>query len=78
MTTAQPDPVATVGVLLAAAGIPAGEGEIGGLAAAYEVHRAAVDAMYLAQGVRYADPALRFKADAPRITDWAVNENGIG
>jgi hypothetical protein len=60
----------TVRLLLTAAALPATEPEIQALATAYPHQRAAVDALYAAPGVRYADPALRFRAEA-RITDWA-------
>jgi hypothetical protein len=60
----------TVAALLAAAGLPASDTEIAALAANYPAHRAGVDALYAPPAVRYADPALRFRAQA-RITDWA-------
>lgn len=63
-------PVAELRILLAAAGLPASDGEIATLAAQYPAMRSAVDALYDPPAVRYADPALRFRADAS-ITDWA-------
>ncbi|RKN39040.1 hypothetical protein [Streptomyces hoynatensis] len=59
-----------VRALLAAAGLPASEAEIRRFAAAYPGYRAAADALYAVPEARYADPALRFRAEA-RITDWA-------
>ncbi|MEV4804634.1 hypothetical protein AB0K18_31950 [Nonomuraea sp. NPDC049421] len=44
------------------------------MAAGYDLQRAGVDALYAAlyavREARYADPALRFRADA-RIVDWS-------
>ncbi|HWC81861.1 MAG TPA: hypothetical protein VG756_18075 [Pseudonocardiaceae bacterium] len=72
--TAKPVPdeatVGTVARLLAAAALPASETEVLALARSYPVVRASVDALYTAPGVRYADPALRFQAEAT-LTDWA-------
>ena len=59
-----------VRTLLAAAQLPASEAEIARLAAGYPAYRAAADALYAVPEARYADPALRFKAEA-RIVDWA-------
>jgi hypothetical protein len=60
----------TVRLALRASALPATEQEIRMLATGYPHQRAAVDALYDAPGVRYVDPALRFRAQA-RITDWA-------
>ncbi|TYB65404.1 hypothetical protein FXF51_19505 [Nonomuraea sp. PA05] len=61
---------AAVGQLLAAAGLTVPEDEIEVIAAGYPLQRAGVDALYAVPEARYADPALRFRADA-RIVDWA-------
>ncbi|UBU17496.1 hypothetical protein [Nonomuraea gerenzanensis] len=63
-------PTAVVGPLLAAAGLSVPEAEIEVIAAGYALQRAGVDALYAVPEARYADPALRFRADA-RIVDWA-------
>ncbi|MBF8193452.1 hypothetical protein ITP53_48825 [Nonomuraea sp. K274] len=63
-------PTETVGRLLAAAGLTVPENEIELLAAGYALQRAGVDALYAVPEARYADPALRFRADA-RMTDWS-------
>jgi hypothetical protein len=63
-------PLTELRMLLDAAGLPASDDEIAALAAQYPAMRAATDALYAPAVVRYADPALRFRADA-RITDWA-------
>jgi hypothetical protein len=60
----------TVRLMLDASALPATELETQALAAAYPLQRKAVNALYEAPDVRYADPALRFRAQA-RITDWA-------
>ncbi|GAA4658131.1 MULTISPECIES: hypothetical protein [Amycolatopsis] len=57
--------------LLAAAQLPASEAETAAYVSAYEMHRAAVDALYAVPAARYVDPALRFRA-AGRIEDWAT------
>ena len=71
MTTTPEPALARVRTLLEAAGIPASDDEVAELAARYPAVRAAVDSLYAAPAARYADPALRFRADA-RITDWAT------
>jgi hypothetical protein len=71
MTDPTPEnPAAVVRTLLAAAHLPASDREVGALADGYAGQRAAVDALYAAPGVRYVDPALRFRAEA-RLTDWS-------
>ncbi|HEX4248107.1 MAG TPA: hypothetical protein VH008_09570 [Pseudonocardia sp.] len=65
-----PDPTAEVRMLLAAAGLPASDAEVAALAAHYPALREATDALYAPAAVRYADPALRFRADA-QIVDWS-------
>ncbi|TMR18724.1 hypothetical protein ETD85_53275 [Nonomuraea zeae] len=59
-----------VGQLLAAAGLTVPEDELALLATGYGFQRAGVDALYAVPEARYADPALRFRADA-RIVDWS-------
>lgn len=59
--------------MLAAAGMPASEEEIEGLAAAYPRLRAAIDALYADPELRYASPALHVHAEA-RIVDWHGTE----
>ena len=63
-------PTAELRTMLDAAGIPASDVEVAALAAQYPAMRTLVDALYTPPAVRYADPALRFKADAT-ITDWS-------
>ncbi|WP_107656822.1 hypothetical protein [Nocardia suismassiliense] len=63
------EPLGTVRVLLGAAGLPANEAEMAGLAATYPEYRAAIDALYAVPAARYVDPALRFHAQA-RIAEW--------
>ncbi|MFF3225774.1 hypothetical protein ACFYV7_23460 [Nocardia suismassiliense] len=63
------EPSDTIRVLLRAAGLPATEAEIAGLAATYPEYRAAVDALYAVPAARYVDPALRFHAHA-RTAEW--------
>jgi hypothetical protein len=65
-----PEPTAEVRMLLAAAGLPASDAEVAALAEHYPALRQATDALYTPPEVRYADPALRFRADA-QIVDWA-------
>lgn len=60
----------TVRRLLAAARLTVPEDEIALIAAGYDLQRAGVDALYAVPEARYADPALRFRADA-RIVDWS-------
>ena len=64
-----PEPTAEVRMLLDAAGLPASDEEVAALAAHYPALREATDALYAPPEVRYADPALRFRADA-QIVDW--------
>ena len=52
------------------AGLPASDAEVAALAAHYPALREATDALYAPAAVRYADPALRFRADAA-IVDWS-------
>lgn len=63
-------PVAELRMMLDAAGIPASDAEVAALATQYPAMRTLVDALYTPPAVRYADPALRFKAEAA-ITGWA-------
>ncbi|MCW2916189.1 MAG: hypothetical protein JWN52_4257 [Actinomycetia bacterium] len=63
-------PAAEVGVLLARAGLPAGEPQIAMLAAGYDLQNTGIAMLYAVPEARYADPALRFRADA-RIVDWS-------
>ncbi|HEX4360773.1 MAG TPA: hypothetical protein VH141_24785 [Pseudonocardia sp.] len=65
-----PEPSTEVRLLLAAAGLPASDDEVAALAAHYPALREATDALYAPPEVRYADPALRFRAEA-EIVDWA-------
>lgn len=58
-----------VRAMLAAAGLPASEEELTGLAAAYPVLRSAVDALYADPALRYVSPGLHVHAEA-RIVDW--------
>jgi hypothetical protein len=62
-------PTAELRMLLDAAGLPASDAEVAALTEQYPAMRAGVDALYAPPEVRYADPALRFRADAA-ITDW--------
>ncbi|MFI9402494.1 hypothetical protein [Nocardia sp. NPDC052316] len=62
-------PLDTVRMLLGAAGLPASAAEMAGLAATYPEYRAAIDALYAVPAARYADPALRFHAQA-RTAEW--------
>lgn len=64
------DPTERVRSMLKAAALPATEEEITAIAAAYPIHRAAVDALYHVGGIKYVDPAMRFNA-AGRISAWA-------
>jgi len=64
------DPNTEVRMLLGAAGLPASDAEVAVLADHYPALRAATDALYAPPAVRYADPALRFRAEA-EIVDWA-------
>ncbi|GAA3566794.1 hypothetical protein GCM10022419_054340 [Nonomuraea rosea] len=68
MTTADHSEI--VGHLLTAAGLTVPEDELALLAAGYGFQRAGVDALYAVPEAQYADPALRFRADA-RIADWS-------
>jgi hypothetical protein len=70
MTDTPEPPISEVRMLLEAAGLPASDAEVAGLAAQYPAIRAAADALYAPPAARYVDPALRFRADAT-ITDWA-------
>jgi hypothetical protein len=63
------EPSTEVRVLLTAAGLPASDAEVAALAAHYPALREATDALYSPPAVRYADPALRFRAEA-EIVDW--------
>jgi hypothetical protein len=63
-------PAAEVGVLLARAGLPASEPQIAMLAAGYDLQNTGIAMLYAVPEARYADPALRFHADA-RIVDWS-------
>lgn len=65
------NPVLALPMGFNAAGIAASDDEVAELAARYPVVRAAVDALCAPAAARYADPALRFRADA-HITDWAA------
>ncbi|WP_431047273.1 hypothetical protein ACQUSR_33965 [Streptomyces sp. P1-3] len=58
-TAAHPDAAVRVRSLLAAAGLPAGEREIAGFAAAYAAQRPAVDGLFDVPTARYARPVLR-------------------
>ncbi|WP_261540346.1 hypothetical protein [Burkholderia multivorans] len=73
LTTAnrESDAVATVRVLFSAAGLPASEAEIAGIALGYAGLRAGINALYALPSVRYADPALRFRPDAGPSQPWA-------
>jgi hypothetical protein len=55
--------------MLAAAGMPASEEEIAGLAAVYPHLRAAVDALYADPALRYVQPALHVQAEV-RLVPW--------
>ena len=68
------DPADLVRTLLGAAALPATDGEIAAFAAAYPLHRAAMDALYAVPDARYVNPALRFRA-AGRITDWSAHRD---
>ncbi|MFD9904390.1 hypothetical protein [Streptomyces sp. NPDC059063] len=57
-TPADDDTALTVRGLLAAAGLPAGEREIAGLAAAYTARRTAVDGLFAVTAARHARPVL--------------------
>ncbi|MCV7256879.1 amidase [Mycobacterium hackensackense] len=58
-----------VRALLRVAELPASDAEVRALATSYPALRAAVDTLAGLAEVRYADPALRFRAEAT-ITDW--------
>ncbi|MGH3242334.1 MAG: hypothetical protein ACRDNL_18300 [Spirillospora sp.] len=62
-------------MLLAAAGLPASDGEIDDLAAGYAHLRAAVDALNAVPAARYGEPALRFRASAEVVEDWGLDLN---
>ncbi len=57
--------------MLAAAGLSPSAEEVAMIGAGYPDFRAGVDALYDVPGTRYADPALRFRADDTQRTDWA-------
>jgi hypothetical protein len=61
--------VADIGSALARAGLPVTGHEITKLVPGYQAQNAGVEMLYAVPEARYADPALRFRADA-RITDW--------
>lgn len=64
------DHEAEVRALLAASGLRPDADEVAMISAGYPTFRAAVDALYDVATARYADPALRFQAEAARA-DWA-------
>jgi hypothetical protein len=66
-----PRVVAEVGLLMSRAALPLSALELAELAAAYPLQQAGVEALYAVPEARYADPALRFRADA-RMADWAA------
>ena len=73
MESPSPHLSATVATLLGAAGIPASSGEISEAVGAYPMLRAGVESLYALPEARYADPALRFRAEAVgQETDWAA------
>ncbi|GAA1236618.1 hypothetical protein [Pseudonocardia alaniniphila] len=59
-----------VRALLTEAGIPASDAEIAVCVAAYPVVRDMAKALHAATGTRYADPALRFRAEAGPDVGW--------
>lgn len=61
--------VDTVRALLDTACLPASEAEIRALAAGFGAYRASIDALYAVDAARYADPALRFRAQA-QCAEW--------
>ncbi|MFI5609538.1 hypothetical protein [Amycolatopsis sp. NPDC051903] len=56
--------------MLGAAGLPASEAELARYAAAYPAQRSGLDALYAVPAARYAEPALRFRAEST-VEDWA-------
>lgn len=66
---ADPADLAAVRALFAGATLSPSDGEVQAFALGYADVRAGVDALYAVPEARYADPALRFRADG-RITDW--------
>ena len=66
---------AVVDGLLAAAGIAPTAAERARLIATYPLHRAAVDALYAIEEVRYESPGTIFVAD-PGFADWAQDPAG--
>lgn len=70
MSTSEAAAVAAVRALFIAAGLPASDAEIAGIATGYPGMRAGIDALYSVPGSRYADPALRFHPDVGRSIDW--------
>jgi hypothetical protein len=61
---------ARVRALLAEAGIPASDAEIAVCVAAYPEVRGMAKALHAPPGTRYADPALRFRAEAGPDVRW--------
>lgn len=61
----------TVRALLAAAGLSPSAAEFEAICAGYPYLRAGIDALYQVPEARYADPALRFRADGTARADWA-------
>ena len=63
------DHESTVRELFAAARIPASDTEVAGAAAALPGVQAGVESLYAVPEARYADPALRFRAEVADV-DW--------
>jgi hypothetical protein len=66
-----PRVIAEVGLMMSRAALPLSASELAELAASYPLQQAGVEALYAVPEARYADPALRFRADA-RMADWAA------
>lgn len=65
---ASPSELATVGHALHAFGLWVDELELRQIAKGWELTRASIDALYEVPDVRYADPALRFRAEPGAAT----------
>jgi hypothetical protein len=61
--------LATVRSALTSFGVSPAEDELASIAHGWDLQRAAIDRLYAAPEARYAEPALRFKADAVAV-DW--------
>jgi hypothetical protein len=61
--------LATVRSALASFGVSPTEAELSSIALGWDLQRAAIDRLYAAPEARYAEPALRFHADAVAV-EW--------